>query len=94
MTRAEHIKLCAKQAALCLAATCNESLSAAERLGAQQGEVDWLAEKAWLEAQPKTVRNHGRDWGEKANAYFASQVDESYYVGLRTRYTSTLEGLG
>jgi hypothetical protein len=52
MTTAEHIAYCAEQAALCLAHTCDESLSAVERLGAQQGECDWLAEKAWLEGQP------------------------------------------
>jgi hypothetical protein len=51
MTTAEHIAYCAEQAAICLENTCDESLSAAERLGAQQGELDWLAEKAWLEGQ-------------------------------------------
>ena len=45
----EHIALCARQAAICLQNTRDESLSAAERLGAQLGEVDWLAEKASLE---------------------------------------------
>jgi hypothetical protein len=49
MTIDEHIEFCAKQAAICREATCDESKPRAERLGAQQGEMDWLAEKAWLE---------------------------------------------
>lgn len=47
----EHIAFCAQQAAACHEATCDESKCHAERLGAQQGEADWLAEKLWLEEQ-------------------------------------------
>lgn len=49
MTHAEHIRYCAEQAAICLEATCDESLSAVERLGAQIGELDWRAEQWALE---------------------------------------------
>lgn len=49
MTRSEHICYCAEQAAICLEATCDESLSAVERLGAAIGEADWLSEQWALE---------------------------------------------
>lgn len=49
MTRSERIRYCAAQAAICLEATCDESLSAVERLGAQIGQFDWMAEQWALE---------------------------------------------
>lgn len=41
MTTEQHIEFCAEQAAICHDATCDTARGAAERLGAQQGEVDW-----------------------------------------------------
>lgn len=51
MTTEQHIEFCAEQAAICHDATCDAAKGAAERLGAQQGELDWLAEKLWLESR-------------------------------------------
>lgn len=33
------------------------------------------------------------DWGSKANAYFESQIDPTYYTELRTQHSSPIAGI-
>ncbi len=42
MTQPEHVAFCDAQSALCREATCNESLTLMDRVGAQLGELDWI----------------------------------------------------
>lgn len=40
-----QIEFCERQIERCYRATCDETLSPSDRLGAQMGEVDWMVAK-------------------------------------------------